>query len=343
MKKKEKQKKREAQQKLKQTKGNENNADVKETKAIPVQTSKKEDENYHDDQCELKRGNMNLLGKLFSYFTSTIITTFYVTVTYFIGMYYVIKLGYFDGVKTENGLKFYAEIAHPKLKELLPTLQMPLNTLVNMGYLNVGLIVVAHAQKLLMNKKLKDSDAAMFFIFAWSTFLYGHVQFWRIILQDHHHAVMDQWITLPIFAWVVAWTCHLYHGWSIVRNIAIVALSTASYCLAWYSPTGFEIALGGHIVCALFYATLLYSSTTSKKAGRAFWISLVMCCGFVGLKLLDLELPKYHPVFTTVSGHFLSKVCDFLQVYYVAQFFMHVNLAANNRSLKTKTNKSKTD
>ena len=304
---------------------------------------KKPENNHHDDLCELKPENMNLLGKLFSYFTSTIITTFYVTVAYFFAMHYVIKLGYFDEVHTENGLEFYAEKAHPKLKEILPSLKMPLNTLVNMGYLNVGLIVIAHVQKLFMNKKLSNSDAAMFFIFGWSSFLYGHVQFWRIILQEHREAVMNQWITLPIFAWTVAWTCHLYYGWSLLRNISIVAVSTMSYCLTWYSRYGFEISLGLHIATALLCGALLYCTTTSKKAGRAFWVSAVMCCGFVSLKLLDLELPKYHPLFTTVSGHFLSKICDFVQIYHVSQFFMHVNIAANNQMLKTKNAKPKMD
>ncbi len=300
-----------------------------------------DNEDYHDEFCEHKRGNMNILCSIFSYFTSTIIVTFYTAVAYFIAMYFVIKQGYFDTVHTENGLKFYAEKAHPRLKELLPTLDMPLNTIVNIGYLNVGLIVVAHAQKLLMSKKFSNSDAAMFFIFGWSSFLYGHVQFWRIILQTQQRSVMDQWITLPIFAWTICWTCHVYHGWSFLRNVTIIAISTASYCLTWYDRHGFEIVLGLHIVCALFYASTLYWNTTSRKAGRDFWLAICMCAGFVVLKLLDLELPKYHPVFTTVSGHFLSKICDFLQVYYVSKFFMHVTLAANK--LKTKGAKSKTE
>ncbi len=295
-----------------------------------------QEEDYHDDRCEYKRGNMNLLGKLFAYFTSTITTTFYVTVGYFVCIYFVIKQGYFDSVLTENGVEFYAEKPHPKLHELFPTLKLPMNTLVNIGYLNVGLIVIAHAQKLLMNKKLTESDAAMFFIFGWSGFLYGHVQFWRIILQQQHQSVMDQWVTLPIFAWIVCWTCHIYYGWSFVRNLVITAVSTASYCLTWYDRNGFDIILGIHISCAIFYGSMLYWNTSSKKAKRDFWIAILLCAGFVVLKLLDLHLPEYHPIFTTFSGHFLSKICDFLQMYFVAKFFMHVNLAANKRKLKAK-------
>ena len=286
---------------------------------------------------------MNLLGKLFSYFTAPIFTTFYGTVAYFFAIHYVIKLGYFDNVHTETGLEFYAEKPHPKLKEILPTLKMPLNTLVNIGYLNVGLLVVAHAQKLLMNKKLSNSDAVMFFIFGWSSFLYGHVQFWRIILQEHRDAVMDQWITLPIFGWTIVWTSHLLFGSKPLKQLCIMTVSTASYCGTLLNQYGFEMVLGAHIFAVLMCGSTLYCHTTSRKAGRPFWISVITCTGFVALKLLDLELPKYHPIFYTLSGHFLSKICDFLQIYYVAQFFMYVNLAANNRSLKTNAVKPKMD
>ena len=340
MKRKEEQKKREQNDVKKPV---EDNSEVVKNDLNSSKLPAKGNNEHHDHLCELKKENMNLLGKLFSYFTSTIITTFYVTVAYFFAMHYVIKLGYFDNIHTENGLDYYAEKPHPKLKEILPTLKMPMNTLVNMGYLNVGLIIIAHVQKLLMNKKLSNSDAAMFFIFGWSSFLYGHVQFWRIILQEHREAVMDQWITLPIFAWTVAWVVHIFWRCSVLRNTMIIALSTGSYCATLSSRYGFEFVLGVHIILALLFGTCLYYYTTSRKARRAFWISALMCCGFVSLKLLDLELPKYHSVFTTISGHFLSKICDFVQIYYVAQFFMHVNLAANKRSVKTKATKPKID
>ncbi len=293
----------------------------------------------HHHNCE-NNSKMDIKGKLISYFTSTIITTFYATFAYFASMYVVIKLGLFDSAFTENGLEFYAEKAHPKLKEFFPTLDMPLNTIVNIGYVNVGLVIVAHTQKLLMNKKLKDSDAAMFFIFGWSAFLYGHVQFWRILLQRQHESVMDQWITLPIFAWTVAWTIHLFYDWSLVTNIVIIMLSTVSYCLTWYSKIGFEIALGWHIIAGLISGGTLYWRIPLRKVRRTFWITLLMCSGFVILKLLDLQLPAYHEMFYTVSGHFLSKICDFLMIYFTAQFFLHCNMTINKYNLRASKTKN---
>ncbi|KAF3812439.1 hypothetical protein GH733_019575 [Mirounga leonina] len=72
-------------------------------------------------------------------------------------------------------------------------------------------------------------------VFAGMALVYGLVRWLRIATQ-----LLDQWLTLPIFAWLVAWRLSL-DG----------CLSLGSYGLALLHPCGFEVALGAHIAAAV--------------------------------------------------------------------------------------------
>jgi hypothetical protein len=183
-------------------------------------------------------------------------------------------------------------------------------------------------------------------MFGWMSVIYGPIQLHRILSQSYSSAVLDQWITLPIFAWVVVWARHLSaesetgdsqteQGSAIategvtsdscpltVTDLAIMTGSVASYGLVLLLDYGFEVALGCHIAAAVGAAVCCYRRQAPIPAARRAFIKGAFCCaGFVGLKLLDQQLANLHPFFSRVSGHFLSKICDVLQIHYSLQFF----------------------
>jgi len=152
------------------------------------------------------------------------------------------------------------------------------------------------------------------------------VQSARILTQTHRSAILDQWYTLPIFAWGTAWCLHKINGWNGVVTLAIEAFAVASYGAALRWKHGFEVALGIQIALIVYCALKVYRKFSSKEASWAFAKAIVCCAGFVGLKLLDHRLGAWSPCpFAYLSGHFWSKIADFMQIHYVCVFFRNCN------------------
>ena len=235
-----------------------------------------------------------------------------------------VLLGQFNSVAVGVTLDHYAEKPWPVLIEVFPWLPMPANTLVNIGYIITGLIWLRRTNKNGVTYRMSDKDSYPFYVFAWMAVLYGAVQAARILTLNQALAILDQWYTLPIFSWVIVWCFHIAYGWSSMRTLAIILLSSVSYCLALVFQFGFDIALGIHIALTVTVATCIYRRYPSAGSLRAYVQCCLCCIGFVCLKLLDHHLPDVHPVFSYFSGHFWSKICDFLQFHYASLFFLHL-------------------
>lgn len=232
----------------------------------------------------------------------------------------------FERVKVELGLEHYAEKGDPST-----FLKMPANASINLGYTLLGLYWLRKVYKL--QKKLGD-EAFLYYMFAWMSVFYGFVQFGRIVSQTRLFAVMDQWFTLPFFAWIVCWNEFVYRGyWQSGRYLIIMRISVLSYFVVFFHDFGFEAVLGLHILAAL-----VYSLRTQCKSGLGTdrsWISLILalvsCVGFVCLKLADHYLAQFS-LFQTFTGHFWSKVCDVGQIHFAVNFFK--NLETRNAKEK---------
>ncbi|ESO95831.1 hypothetical protein LOTGIDRAFT_56839, partial [Lottia gigantea] len=223
--------------------------------------------------------------------------------------------GVFKVAKTDIGLEHYAEKQH--FKTIFPKwFKMPFNTCINIGYILVGAYWCAITTLSMENKLISVVESYLFYIFNISAAYYGAVQTLRILTQRHEFAVLDQWLTLPFFMMVFIWGLYLKYGWSPWRAAILMTLSLTSYCLTLLTPYGFEIVLGCHILWAVTGGVLAYQRYPSSHSQLNFILACLFCIGFVILKLLDLHLVQYHTVFTILSGHFLSKICDILQIYY---------------------------
>ena len=175
--------------------------------------------------------------------------------------------------------------------------------------------------------KLKDMSL-FFYIFSWMAVFYGPVQFGRIVTQTRVFAIMDQWFTLPFFAWVICWNEFIYKNLTLspIRILRIVYISCTSYFVVLLHDQGFEIVLGLHILAVVAYSLRTQLSTLGSEDSRRYFLyALVCCCGFVGLKLADHHLAGF-TVFQRFTGHFWSKVCDIAQIHFVARFFQHLSL-----------------
>ena len=240
-----------------------------------------------------------------------------------------VALGLFASVPTETSLDHYAEKPWPSLQNTMP---LPANTLVNVGYIIIGLFWLYRLN--VQDHHLDVKDKYMANAFCWMAILYGHVQGARLISFNHKVAVLDQWYTLPIFSWVVSWSLHILYGWNPRRTILITVLSSASYCLALLHPQGFDIALAVHICCAIYIALAIYTKYPSTSSLHGLLLALLCCSGFVGLKLLDHTLAEMHPYFSVLSGHFWSKVADALQFHFVITFFLSILKTVRERKAK---------
>jgi hypothetical protein len=173
---------------------------------------------------------------------------------------------------------------------------------------------------------VRCSDLYLFFVFYNMTVSYGFIQLARILLQTRSSAVLDQWYTLPFFMFVYL-AAQNFRGKCTRKDFYTMMLaSVASYSITFFTPVGFEIALGCHIVLATVGASLVYKQYGKSEGRRSFCFALLSCAGFVVLKLLDHWLAEQHWIFMYVSGHFLSKVCDVLQIHYVNEFFFDMVL-----------------
>lgn len=259
----------------------------------------------------------------------------------------LVYYGFFDKVNVELGYNHYAEetILIQWLPALRHILRMPLNTLVCIGYLVVGIHWLIQTEDLVEEKILLYTDGYVMTIFNWMSVIYGPLQCLRIVTQLHCFAVLDQWVTLPFFAWVVVWSAHCIRSniqsWSTSIPVICVALSLSSYCLTLVCKYGFEISLGIHILASVFAGLTAYQRFLNVQS-RSSLIKAIFCClGFVLLKVYDLEMKKLHWIFSTISGHFLSKICDILQIHYVNSFFLNI-LITRYTTQKQKTLKKKT-
>ena len=253
---------------------------------------------------------------------SPMVKTFCVVSIVTAAMIYAIYLGYFDSVQTELGRKFYAERYSAKWRKILPPwLNMPYNTFVNFGYVILGAFYCAKTSVALEREQIQTSDSYLFYSFNIMSTFYGAIQALRILTQFHRAAVMDQWYTLPFFMWVFIWSCHLDSGIGLKGMTFWTALSLLSYLLTLIHTHGFEIALAFHIAVAVYGAITIYKKFPIEEAQGPFVWALICCVGFVVLKLVDLELPKVNQIFEKISGHFLSKIADIFQIYFVNKYF----------------------
>jgi len=242
-------------------------------------------------------------------------------VAFFIGTF---LLGVFDGLTDDQLPRGPSHYAEPFAADTF--LKMPLNALVNVSYIVVGVVWLLRIYNWPSSHHMQ-----LFSVFALWSITYGPVQFYRIVSQSRLGSVLDQWITLPIFSWVVVWNL-VQDDIMQMRNAVTVVLliSVSSYGLLLIYTYGFEMALVVHIISAIIttYPTL----KKSPVVWSSFVAAILCCCGFVLLKIFD------HSVSFTffnlpLTGHFLSKICDALQIHFVADvFWKHLQYQDSLRS-----------
>eukprot|EP00058_Branchiostoma_floridae_P014563 XP_002600051.1 hypothetical protein BRAFLDRAFT_79694 [Branchiostoma floridae] len=245
-------------------------------------------------------------------------------------------LGCFDSVITDLGFQHYGEHPDHDIPLLPSQLKMPANTLVNLGYTLLGFLWINKFVKDRNDGAITDGDRFVGSTFCWMAVAYGPVQFLRIVTQRHRFAVLDQWFTLPFFAWVVVMSDYLMDGWNARRILTVMVLSFASYTFALLHELGFEVALGFHILFAVMYGMQIFRASQSEQLkSKLLWallLAVLSCAGFVGLKLLDLHLARFS-LFHRFSGHFWSKVADIMQIHFVCKFF-HPIMVENAKNKK---------
>ncbi|KAM8965311.1 transmembrane protein 187 [Sarcophilus harrisii] len=230
-----------------------------------------------------------------------------------------VYMGFFDGIFTEVGYEYYAEVP----VHSFPTfLAMPFNSVINLGYLLLGWYWLMKNKKFVGNDENMRQVRYLKDVFAGMALLYGPVQWVRIWTQTHHSAVLDQWFTLPIFAWPVVWCHYLKNGWQPWSFFCIECISLASYCLTLFHHFGFDIALACHILAAVWSATHLHRQYGDSVSATYIGLALMSCLGFVVLKIGDHWLAQWS-VFKKLTGHFWSKICDIMQFHFAFLFFIH--------------------
>ncbi|KJE89900.1 hypothetical protein CAOG_01305 [Capsaspora owczarzaki ATCC 30864] len=284
-----------------------------------------------------------------------------------------------------SGQGHYAErfdASHPLL--------MPFNAYVNLAYTAVGVVWLLRLRfqpnPIHSNRAIHNAYLLYYLAFAWAAIGYSFIQFQRITTQDRFWGLLDQWVTLPIFALVPAWTFAIHRNFTqtaakpaihVATAAFLLAASALSYFAEAFFPRGFEISLGIHIVLAAYCAQTLVrdayaafcrqrSSSAKDKSNANFkpiafalllpvFGALVSCLGFVFLKIYDFEVTAHldslqldasifhtgHPEEGSISaaegaadslltnqgritGHFLSKICDAMQIHFMLLFFTRV-------------------
>lgn len=231
----------------------------------------------------------------------------------------------FDKVLVDVTYDHYAE---KKVDNLPAFLAMPFNCLINVGYIILGIYWILQRMP-----DGKSSRAAAYTkeVFALMAVAYGPVQWIRLATLRRAPSVLDQWFTLPIFAWVLVWCEVIDKGWSSRYALMVESCSLLSYGLSLLHPRGFEAALGLHISSAAFTGARAQLRHGDSVSMRYFCLALLSCAGFVVLKLLDHHLAEYW-MFQTLTGHFWSKVCDILQFHYSFCFLTRLSENAHKRS-----------
>ena len=141
---------------------------------------------------------------------------------------------FFERANVELGFQHYAEKADPNT-----FLKMPANACINLGYGLVGLYWLWKVNR--RKKKLRDK-AFFYYVFAWMSMFYGLVQFGRIVTQTRLFAILDQWLTLPFFAWIVCWNEFMYRGyWQTSRYLFTLRVSVLSYFAVLCHDFAFDV------------------------------------------------------------------------------------------------------
>lgn len=246
--------------------------------------------------------------------------------------------GLFDSIEVETGYDHYAEPADSKLGPIpFPSfIKMPANALVNIGYLLVALYWGVYI--FISNNKLasiQNMDAYLMYVLVWMMFLYGPIQFARIVTQNREWAILDQWVTLPIFAWVMVTCKTLLTDWQPRVAVLTMMASIMSYNLVFTMEQGFDVALLPHIVYAVSSSWNLCTKYTPPGYKRDFGAAVLMCAGFVALKVADFHLAQFG-AFQEFTGHFWSKICDALQAHFALKVLFKVSLVRGARNLAKK-------
>ncbi|MEQ2212951.1 hypothetical protein XENOCAPTIV_007224 [Xenoophorus captivus] len=217
----------------------------------------------------------------------------------------------FSEVEVDLTYEHYAE----KRAENMPAfLAMPFNCLVNLAYIIMGLYW------LLWHRGVKETERSCYMreVFALMAVFYASIQWTRLATLRRAPAVLDQWLTLPIFAWVPVWIDFIERApgkWRAPHAAVLELCSLASYGLALAHERGFEVALGCHVALALYRGVRVQLTRGDSRTVGYLLLAMVSCAGFVVLKLLDHWLAR-HWVFQRLTGHFWSKVCDVLQFHF---------------------------
>ncbi|XP_033826776.1 transmembrane protein 187 [Periophthalmus magnuspinnatus] len=214
----------------------------------------------------------------------------------------------FDEVKVDLIYDHYAE----KTVDYLPFLiAMPFNSLVNIAYVLMGFSWLLKYK----DKSETKDDRYMREVFALMAIFYGPVQWWRLALLTRTAAVLDQWFTLPIFAWVPIWISFIQGKTTKNHALVVELCSILSYGLSLIFDCGFESALGCHVLLAIYKGTQVHLRFGNRQTFQYLVLAVLSCAGFVLLKLLDHWLAQFW-IFQRITGHFWSKVCDVLQFHY---------------------------
>jgi hypothetical protein len=222
----------------------------------------------------------------------------------------------FDAIQVEVGPQAYAE---PFAADTL--LKMPANALVNLGYLVVAAYWLGEVRRWAPSDPRQPARpwvVAMALLGA----VYAPVQFTRIVTQARWSAILDQWVTLPFFALVIAWNLARLPGATRARTrratAALLVGSTLSYGLAAVLPMGFVLALAVHLAGTV--GTSVQALRLDRyRTWRPFALALLSCVAFVVLKEADFVLAAYSP-FQRLTGHFWSKIGDFCQLHFAIRF-----------------------
>lgn len=235
----------------------------------------------------------------------------------------LVRTSLFDGVLVDVSHEDYAE---PRVEALPALLRMPCNSVVNLLYPLLGLYWLRRGGG------IDPTTRYMNDVFGLMALLYGPLQWTRLALLKRAPAVLDQWVTLPIFAWVPAWIRMIERvpAERRVRDAWLLELcSLLSYGLALVHERGFEAALCVHVAYAVFMGVRVQVKQGDRRTRRFLLLAVVSCAGFVVLKLLDRVLDRFW-LFQRLTGHFWSKVCDVLQFHFSFCFLnAHAHIAAH--------------
>ncbi|XP_054461030.1 transmembrane protein 187 [Anoplopoma fimbria] len=233
----------------------------------------------------------------------------------------------FAGVHVDLSADHYAE----QTVACLPgVLAMPCNCAVNVAYVYVGLYWLRWRRA----APEPPQSRYMREVFALMAVLYGPVQWARLALLRRAPAVLDQWLTLPIFGWVPVWIRFIERGsakWSAPHAAAHELLSILSYGLALVHERGFDLALACHVALAVYKGVRVQQAHGDARTRRYLLLAVLSCAGFVVLKLLDHWLARYR-LFKRLTGHFWSKVCDVLQFHFSFLFLTTLTETARGKS-----------